>query len=251
MTIHRPTWYKLRTQDNLSSFPCPSCEMGKVRLAEKKLAIVEPQYSINSHGEYGPEPYSITQRWAAELKCDEAHCGEIVYLTGDSETVEEEEFHEEYGISFNYIEALRIRTVFPPLPIFKISNSVPKRVKDQLLLAFQIYWTDTSACVARLRTAIEAMLDEQSVVTKGIDKNQKPYRLNLSQRIDAFTQGLDLKTELQGLRNIGNLGTHGNDNVEDDDLFDAFDVLEHVLNGVYNKKLILNKASKLSAKKSK
>ncbi|MBA3668662.1 MAG: DUF4145 domain-containing protein [Sphingomonas sp.] len=116
-----------------------------------------------------------------------------------------------------------------------------------------MYWTDVSACVARLRTAVEALLDHQKVpkerlLTTGKNKG-KMHRMNLQERIDSFASGAVHHTQLQGLRNIGNLGTHGTDDVDDDDLFDAIDVLQFVLAGIYDTQPINSKAAKLGSKK--
>ncbi len=149
---------------------------------------------------------------------------------------------------------LRIQAVFPAPPLFRISDNVPRAVKKQLELAFRMYWTDVSACVARLRTAVERLLDDQGVpkerlLTQGKNAG-KIHRMDLQERIDSFTSGSAHKSQLHGLRHIGNFGTHGADDVEDSDLFDAIDVLEFVLTGIYDTKTIDAKAAQLKAKKA-
>jgi hypothetical protein len=73
--------------------------------------------------------------------------------------------------------------------------------------------------------------------------------MSLKERIDAFSNGAIHQDQLQGLRNIGNLGTHGANDVTDEDLFDALDVLEFVLTGIYDTQTINAKAKKLEGKK--
>jgi hypothetical protein len=104
--------------------------------------------------------------------------------------------------------------------------------------------------VARLRTAVERLLDHQGIPKERLVKG-KMRRMNLQERIDAFTNGLAHKEQLQGLRNIGNLGTHGTDDVEADDLFNAIDVLEFALTGIYDAQTINAIAKKLKVKKPK
>ena len=170
-------------------------------------------------------------------------------MLGDTETVETEVEIAPGSHALGLEDVLRIQAVFPPPPLFPISKAVPRAVKAQLLLAFRLYWTDTSACVARLRTTVEALLDDQKVpLERLIPTTGKMHRMNLVERINAFANGAAHKDQLQGLRNIGNLGTHGGDNVTDEDLFDAFDVLEFVLVGVYERKTITAKAKKLESK---
>jgi hypothetical protein len=144
-----------------------------------------------------------------------------------------------------------VRVAYPAPPLFPIPESLPWGIKSELRVSFGLYWADNSACVARLRTAVEAMLDDQKVPRKGKSNKDKIIRLDLSSRIDAFANnatGSDAKDLLHGLRNIGNLGTHG-DSVTSEDLFDAMDVFEDVILGIYERKSIKAKAKKLADKK--
>jgi hypothetical protein len=249
--IDRELWHRLTPREKLPGLPCPSCASGKLKLVSNGLVLKEPKYSSDHHksGDDWEFDHTVT-RWSATLGCDEEVCREIVFMIGDTEWVEAEvelpdgQFH--HGVE----EMLRIQAVFPP-PLFRISEQVPSKVRKQLEIAFRTYWTDGAACVARLRTAVEALLDQQKVPKEHKDKKGKLRRMNLEQRIDAFTSGASHQDQLQGLRNIGNLGTHGGDDVDDGDLFDAIDVLEFALIGIYDTQTIKAKAQKLAAKKAK
>ncbi|KWV93893.1 hypothetical protein ASS64_13460 [Erythrobacter sp. AP23] len=221
------------------------------------LVSLEPKH-VSDWREKNPDEWDFvfaTERWSASMRCDEATCGEVIHMIGDIEVVEADVDLPGGTSTGAYEEVLRIQAVFPAPPLFRVSDSVPKRVKEQLELAFRMYWTDVSACVSRLRTAVERLLDDQGVpkerlLTKG-KKAGKMHRMSLHERIDSFASGSAHKDQLQGLRNIGNLGTHGIEDVEDADLFDAVDVLEFVLTGIYDSKTINAKAGKLKSKKPK
>ena len=255
MPIHRPTWYKLASRNNIPGLPCPQCVTGKLKELKNGLTIIEPKYSDDYRQDTSWEPENVVYRWSATLRCDEKMCGEIVHMIGDTEVVETLASLPGGEEAWGYEDALRIQAVFPAPPLFRISANVPRKVKAQLQIAFRMYWTDTSACVARLRTAVEALLNHQKVPKDRLIKNGKSKgkmrRLDLRERIAAFTSGAVHAGQLDGLRNIGNLGTHGTDDVEDDDLFDAVDVLEFVLTGIYDTQTINAKAAKLKQKKAK
>jgi hypothetical protein len=251
MPIDRPIWHRLTPKGSIPGLPCPHCTNGKLKLVKDGFSILEPKY-VADWRERNPdevEPEYVIERWSATLRCDESACGEVVNMIGDVEVVETEVEIPGGQVTWGLEQVLRIQAVFPVPPLFKISNNVPRRVKDQLQLAFRMYWTDTSACVARLRTAVEKLLDDQKIPRERLTKNGKLHRMDLKDRIDSFTSGAMHKDQLQGLRNIGNLGTHGTNDVTDEDLFDAFDVLEFVLTGIYETKTINAKAKKLESKK--
>lgn len=257
MPIHRQTWHRLTPKNNLPGLPCPHCATGKMKLVKNGLTSLEPKH-VSDWRAKNPDDWEFdfaTERWSASMRCDETACGEVIHMIGDIEVVETDVDLPEGGSTWAYEDVLRIQAVFPAAPLFRISDNVPKKVKEQLEIAFRMYWTDVSACIGRLRTAVERLLDHQGVPKEKLQKKGanagKMRRMDLHERIESFTSGSAHKDQLQGLRNIGNLGTHGADDVDDNDLFDAIDVLEFVLSGIYDSKTINAKAAKLKGKKPK
>lgn len=250
MPVNRPTWHRLTSRADLPGLPCPCCMTGKLKLVADGLAILEPKYSSDYRATDDWEPDNTVERWSATLRCDETACGEIVHMIGDTETVEAEIALPGGRVEHGLEDVLHIQAVFPAPALFRVSDKVPRKVSEQLKLAFRMYWTDVSACVARLRTSVEALLDNQRVPKERKLKNGDMHRMSLKERIDVFTAGAPHKEQLQGLRNIGNLGTHGTDDVTHEDLFDAIDVLEFVLTGIFDTQTIAAKAKKLAEKKA-
>ena len=160
---------------------------------------------------------------------------------------EEEDGYTGMGLEQFY----RPRSLFPAPRLFWTPTTIPLPIRTQLELGFQLFWTDLSASLSRFRTAIELMLDDKGAPKSAINTKGISVRLNLAQRIDKFAQTSaddTLKDQLQALRHIGNLGTHGS-SVGTDDYFDAVDVLEDAILGVYEKKSLKSKVAKLSALK--
>ncbi|BCP51745.1 hypothetical protein K32_03620 [Kaistia sp. 32K] len=163
-------------------------------------------------------------------------------------------YHDEPGYKgWGYIDHLQPHAVFPAPPLFRPPVDTPSDVQQQLQLAFQLYWVDLAASIGRLRTAVEQMLDDQNIPRDKGSASGKTTRMDLASRIDVFAataNGSDSKDALDALRHIGNLGTHGTA-VSDEAFFDAVDVLEDVLLGVYDKKSIKAKITKLNSSKGK
>lgn len=94
---------------------------------------------------------------------------------------------------------------------------------------------------------------EYKVGSKGFDRTSLNQTYGYGLDLKHFhepTAGAAHEGHLDGLRNIGNLGTHGGEDVDDDDLFDALEVLQFALTGIYDTKSINAKAAKLKAKTS-
>lgn len=248
MAVNRAVWATMFAKDAFPGLPCPHCPQGKMKLAPKGLSITEPAFSKNSRSHADFEPDWVVQRFVARLVCDEAKCGETVFMVGDTELAETYVEDEGEYSGWALEEVLRARGIFPAPPLFRIPNGVPFPVAEQLRIAFQMFWTDMPSCVARLRTGVELMLDDQKVAKQQLSKKTgKMVSLNLHDRIGLFESqatGAGAGESLHALRSIGNLGTHGT-SVSREALFDAIDVLEDVLLGIYEKKSIKAKAKKL------
>lgn len=252
MSVNRVVWRTLFDEQAFPGLPCPHCPSGKVKLVPGSIYKEEPTFSIAYHNDEDFEPDWAEDRFTARLVCDENGCGEIVHMIGDTTTVEvmltdAEDGYDGWGIQRVY----RPRAAFPPPPLFWVPPTVPHSIRKQLRLAFQMFWADLPASVGRLRTAVELMLDDHQIASEALAKSGKAVHIPLGHRIDAFAAtkaGDSLKEPLEALRDIGNLGTHGT-SVDKEAYFDAVDVLEDVLLGVYETKSIKAKVAKLKATK--
>ncbi|MEA3035187.1 MAG: hypothetical protein QOH04_946 [Sphingomonadales bacterium] len=247
MSVNREIWKLHFEQKSFPGLPCPHCVAGKLKLISDSFCIEEPAFSEAYHSHNDFEPDWVENRFSARLKCDESDCGEIVAMVGDTEIVQVE-IDEPNFQGWGLDSVLSPRAVFPGPPLFRIPKNVPFLVAQQLRLAFQLFWSDIPACAGRLRTAVELMLDQQKVSAEKLTKKGKLERMNLAERIEAFAAtaaGDDLKDPLHALRQIGNLGAHGTV-VTTEALFDAADVLEDVLLGIYEKKSLKAKVKKLT-----
>ena len=249
MAVKRNLWSSYTSLDGgpqFPKYPCPSCTDGRLRLKDGSYVCHETDRSKRFHKLDDWEPEWTEERFIAFLVCDEASCGEMVVVAGDTDVFPAHD--DEWGHVLETV--LRPLSMLPPPPIFPISQALPESVKKELRLAFQLYWADRGACVSRLRTSLEAALDQKKIATQGVTKKGKPYRLSLSERINLFEQQFgdaDNAESMHALRTIGNLGTHGS-GPDLEVLFDAMDVYEDALLEIYEGKTAKLKAKKLKLK---
>ena len=252
MSVNQAIWRRAFPRDAFPGLPCPHCATGKMKLVKESLKVIEPAYSKAAHKDEDWDPDWVTERWDAQLTCDEKPCGEIVFMAGYTDWLESE-WTEEEGWAGAVQQVLRANSVFPACPLFRVPKEVPWDVRRQMDLAFQLFWASNAASIGRLRTSVELMLDDQKVPKEVLSKKGKVVRLDLAARIEKFeamTTDGSASDSLHALRNIGNLGVHGAE-VTNEALFDAFDVFEDVLLGVYEKKSIVLKVKKLNDTKGK
>ncbi len=249
MVVKRNVWQqhiREATTQAFPKYPCPRCADGHLRVRVDGFQLVETEASKKARDFEEWEPEWIEERFTALLDCDEANCGELVVIAGDSVVMPIEDEDGE-GFGWGLASMLRPRSMVPAAPIIPISTKLPASVSSELRLAFGLYWVDFGACISRLRTSLENLLDEKLISREGTKGNGDTYRLTLNKRIELYEQQYTDSASaesMQALRVVGNLGAHG-DHVSQENLFDALDVYEDALLEIYEQK-----TAKLAAKKA-
>jgi hypothetical protein len=207
-------------------WPCSTCRAGVLQLDKGSLRHTTTNKSMAEQNEdwWGPE--HVVMSFTAWAKC--STCGESFALagTGSVEVVQDENF------DTDYIDVFDLKYCHPTLNIIPLSNNWPDGVRDALVAAFSLYWTDRPSAAGRIRVALERLLDHLGIAGTGAKGNY----LTLDTRIDLFTKNDVVHGPyLMAIKWLGNVGAHTVD-VMADDILDAFDVLEHVLGEVVDKK---------------
>lgn len=121
------------------------------------------------------------------------------------------------------------RLVVPMPDMFTIPKRCPDEVRDKLRSAFTVFWIDQAAAATRVRVALERLLNHLGVKRRRKDKSGKLVDLTLHARIEDFAKRDALiGAQLMALKWLGNTGSHEGP-VEKDDLLDAFEIMEHCL----------------------
>lgn len=131
-----------------------------------------------------------------------------------------------------YQDVFQLRYSHPTLELIAVSDNCPEAVKEALRAAYALFWIDGPSTAGRIRVAVERLLDHLGIASKSGSGGYLPLdaRINAFAKTDA-THG----AQLMALKWLGNVGAHTVD-VNTDDLLSAFEVLEHVLSEVIDKK---------------
>jgi hypothetical protein len=162
------------------------------------------------------------------MKCGRPNCLEAVAVAGD---VEVYNCDNDRGGS-EYVTMYKPRYFNCAPDIFRIPKNCPDKICVVIRSAFSLHWNDLGSCLNRIRIAIELMLTEMGI--KRYTKKQGGGRilLSLHSRIDALRKKQpklnSLCDALLAIKWLGNEGSHPGE-VAQEDVFDALDILEHVL----------------------
>jgi len=122
--------------------------------------------------------------------------------------------------------------------MFRIPKNCPERISSEVRAAFSLYWHDLSSCLNHLRIAVELLLTDMGINRYAKKKDGRRSRLSLHKRIDLARSKqpklIDLCDDLLAVKWLGNEGSHPGD-VTRGAVFDALDILEHVLRERFDK----------------
>ncbi|MCJ8521760.1 hypothetical protein ABID21_004931 [Pseudorhizobium tarimense] len=236
--------------DKLPRWTCPHCRYGLLQPMGNYPHVEESEYSKEEQKLQESEPDWTIERFVALLKCDVAHCGEVVAVGGNRVA----ELYQDYeGREQRWESALVPMFVRPAPHIIPVSRNLSDACNVQLRKAFELYWLDKAACANRLRIFVERLMDHFEVPTEGKAKKKKKHRLDLSERIEEFDSiKPGHKNALDALRFVGNYGSHEGQ-TDTEALLDCFELLEDALAELIDEKkaVLAAKAQKLIENKGK
>ena len=224
--MDKDLWKSYLTNEQCPKWPCSNCNAGVLQLDKGTVIQANTKESMAHSDEdwWGPEHVVMSfTGWATCTTCGEKYA---LAGTGGVEVVPDEE------MNADYVDVFALKYCHPTLNLINVSSNCPEGVQKALTAAFALFWTDRPSAAGRIRVAVERLLDHL-----GIAANTAAGKyLSLDSRIDLFAKNdATHGTHLMALKWLGNVGAHTVD-VGAKDILDAFEVLEHVLAEIVDKK---------------
>lgn len=231
--MNRYIWCSTLSKLSAPSWPCPECTRGTLNLVPKSLTFKETISSQRAHGAEGWDPELISYTFTAWLKCSHIVCGQEVVVSGVGGV--EAWYDNEEGTT-GWSDYFAPRWCSPMPDLFQFPAKCPVDVKKQLRASFRLFWSDHAAAASKVRIALECLLNHLGVPKRKKDKNGKFADLSLHKRVEILQQGeSDIGSQLMALKWLGNTGSH-EAQVSRDDLLDAFEILEHALSELIDRR---------------
>jgi hypothetical protein len=227
MAFNRNIWEKLSFDANRNPpWPCPSCSGPLSKRGDIFYAIHSkdlPQSISNLTKEEVLNLAYVEYRFLGVLDCNSCHL-EVV-TSGYAYAVDKFNSPVSHGYTAKKGKVLFPISFDPALKIISASKNCPFEILKQLDNAFHHYWNDKSSCANRIRAIVELIMDDNKIPNG---------KTSLHRRIEKFKKlkHKALGDSLESIKWIGNAGSHIQ-NISKDDLLDAFELLDHVLNELY------------------
>ncbi|WP_266807527.1 DUF4145 domain-containing protein [Streptomyces sp. NBC_01433] len=169
---------------------------------------------------------------------------------GETSVVESGKIRDQY-------ERVYRPTIFlPALPMIESHDLCPREIKRRVDAAAAILWLDPNAAANRIRATAEALMDDQGITRKTLDRKGKVAILTLDRRISVFKKERPQHSEAADLilaaKWIGNVGSH-DDVLRIRDVLDGVEFLDHALSLIYDQSHdeVRKRASAVTARKGR
>ncbi|HAU4927506.1 DUF4145 domain-containing protein [Aeromonas hydrophila] len=224
------------TRTNTPDWICPTCKKGILRIVDDSFKTVETRDSREAQEHPGWDPSCVSSIYSCLLRCNNKQCQEIVASTGGG-GADIEGFYNSHGHpEQRWVEDFRPTFFEPPLAILDIPASCPTEVAKPLQESFRLFFCSPASAANNARASIESILTQLDVPTH----DTKSKRLPLGARLKLLpAEHSEFNTLFNAIRLFGNDGSHPDSKITTDDVMDAYELIEHVLQVLYNPALKL------------
>lgn len=233
--IDRKLYKGYFTKEDMSKWQCPTCNSSALQVVEEQF--IEKHNSateINYHEDWFDAPEMIVYTFTALLSCTNPQCKEVVACSGTGSV--EEEYYTHYGRDERkYVEYYKPYFFYPHLQLFKIPENTPQEIKKAIEDSFSFIFTNKSAAANKIRIALECLLTHLKVKRYIITRRRKRKRLTLHERILLLASKYDgLKEICSAIKWLGNSGSHCDEDMKIDDVFNGYDMISFLLDEIYD-----------------
>lgn len=224
MAVDRNLWAE-KFLGALPHWPCPTCGKGFLAAVKDKLWIEETGPSKAAHDHEAWEPEWIENRFVGFLECSMPACSETATVGGSSKIEHTQVDWDEYVTQ----DIFTVQSMSPaPIPI-SYPAKTPQPIIDAIGRASTLIWVSAEPAANQIRQAVECLMDDVGIAGTTAAGKFVPLhdRILAFQKTDAENGDVLLATKW-----LGNSGSHVG-GVTRDDVLDAFDMIEFVLENRY------------------
>lgn len=205
---------------------CPTCNEGSLEVIPREVKKWETAASVIERGMDDWEPDWRRGTFHLVIKCSRDWCGERVVVTG----VITWEHHDE-GETVRFAP----KCFEPALNIIQVPDKAPRSIHRTVHIAGALLFADPSSSGNKVRIAVEQLMDHFKV--KRFEKRGKRVPIPLQRRLDAFKHLHPEEAELlTACKWLGNVASHGSEQLTFRQAVEGFEILEHVLQGLLDDK---------------
>jgi len=247
--MDRELYTKHFSDERIPKWPCPTCSKGILVADKNTKQSAQGTVSAKRYTEIG-EPEILDITISIFLNCSNPECAEKVLGIFQGSPSETEVYDEATETSRpDYETIVEPKYISPPLNFFEMPKNIPSIISECILASFELFFCNPKASLNALRIALEEVLNNLGVKKVSVTKERR-VALTLHSRIDAMSSNhLDIQELCFAIKWHGNAGSHSREIVMKNDVLDAYEIFEVILEKAFNdKKKRLEKLAKRMSK---
>ena len=223
-------------EGRIPAWRCPACNAGILTVIDGSFREEERAHSRKARDHEAWEPEWIQFVYSCMLKCPNSTCEEVV-TSGGTGQLDWEGGHDFDGSpEQNWFSIYQPKFFMPHLKLFEIPPDTPDNVASELNESFGLFFQSSSSASNHVRVALENVLNDLKVARYTTNNGRRNF-ISLHNRIQSLPQKFDEIKELcLAVKWLGNAGSHSNHEVTMDDVLDAYELMQTVLDRLYNSK---------------
>ena len=221
------------TREKSPDWICPHCRKGVLRFVDGSFYSEERRLSREAHDHDAWDPDWIECTYSGLLRCANDQCKEFVSTAGVGGVDIDVIFGPDGELEQTWADFFRPKYFEPPLAIVDLPKECPASVSDPLQESFRLFFCSPSAASNSVRIALEELLTELGIKRFTVSGGKRRI-LNLHTRISLLpSKYSELRDLLFAIKWLGNAGSHADSAISIDDVMDAYELIDHVLQELY------------------
>ena len=238
--------YKLPLEKNsLSRWACPSCMKSLLRVKAATFHAEETKESKKARGHEAWDPDWIEYVYSCLLECTNPACKDTVANSGTGSVGVDIEYDGNGSPSQTWGDFFTPKHFSPHLKIFLCPRGTPNNVSEEIEKSFSLFFSDAPSSANHVRIALEDLLTHLKIKRYEVRGKRRTF-LALHRRIELLPPRYKhLQNLFFAVKWLGNAGSHSDKVVTKDDVLDAYEIMEEILQDLFVKKTIqVNKLAK-------
>lgn len=228
--------YKLPLKKNsLSRWSCPSCNKGLLRVKVNTFHAEETKESKSARGHEAWDPEWIRYVYSCLLECTNTACKDTVANSGTGSVDFDIDFDEDGSPNQAWDDFFTPKHFSPHLKIFLCPSGTPKDVSEEIEKSFSLFFSDAPSSANHVRIALEGLLTYLKIKRYEVKGKRRTF-LSLHRRIELISEKhKHLQDLFFAMKWLGNAGSHSDKTVTKDDVLDAYEIMEEILQDLFVK----------------
>lgn len=209
---------------------CPSCQAGYIGFSPP--TEYEGHASLSARDEPAFEPEWVSGTFVVHGVCENPECKQDVHGTGTYDVgYSQKSWHEEYEPS--YSSYYTVTHLHPPILMMPIPKSAPDEVREAVLRASRVLFTDPGLAATALRATVERFLTSQGISATGSNGQFRNVHKRIDEWRDADQTRPAVADLLFAVKWLGNAGTHEDSDLTTIEVLDGARVLDEAFHRLF------------------